>query len=283
MPSFQLFRFRLHKPRQSPLFPKDLPPPEVLREALSERPSLQTRKAEWRIGNVEILDDDGLYFKLGRRQETITETVREGDFEDAFSDETVSTHVILDVGLEVCAIFLKPELSQSVSGLATRLRNLVQNSRAVSERGIDVEIDPIKNPESFIKMLREAHRIESFSFSVTRPNIVDTESLFVRPAQEFIRASSFGEALVTLKDAKGERGGDMDTLEPIVRNAAATGQDVSARIRTRPGSKSVKRHLNKNYVTDDIGDADPKQDAKSVIATLRNLYERIRHSDGKRS
>ncbi|EPY01171.1 hypothetical protein [Magnetospirillum fulvum] len=283
MSSFQLFRFRLHKPRQVPLFPKDLPAQDVLREALLERPLLQTRNAEWRIGNVEVLDANGLYFKLGRRQEAIKETVREGDFEDAFSDETVSTHIILDVNLEVCAIFLKPELSQSVGGLANRLKALVQNSKAVSERQIDVEIDPIKNPESFIKMLREAYRIESFRFTVTRPNIIDTESLFVKPTQDFIMASSFGEAAVTLKDAKGEQGGDIDVLEPIVRNAAATGQDVSARVRTKKGSKPTNKHLNKNYVTDDIGDADPKQDAKGVISTLRNLYDRIRQSDDKRS
>lgn len=47
----------------------------------------------------------------------------------------------------------------------------------------------------------------------------------------------------------------------------------------KKGSRAVRKHLNKNYVKDDIGDADPKQDAKGIIGTLRNLYHKVRRSD----
>lgn len=263
------------------IFPADLPPETILAQAIEERPSRQMRRGEWRIGNVHRLDGDGYYFKLGKRQAKLKEQVREGDFEEEFLEESLSTHVVLDARLEVSAIVSKPELASSPLSLARQLRALVQSSEACKSRAIDVEIDPIKDPANFLNILRSASRIEGFRFVVTRPNMFDTEKLFVKPTEEFVRQASFGEAVIQLKDPKGAEGGSLETLEPIIRNAAATGQDVSARVRLTSTGRPILKHLNRNYVTEEIGEDDPKEGAEGILARIRRLYESIRHSNGR--
>ena len=62
---FNPFRIKAFLP---PLFAEQVARPEVVRRAVNEKPTtlVGARGVRWHIGNVEPIDDNGLYLRLGR-------------------------------------------------------------------------------------------------------------------------------------------------------------------------------------------------------------------------
>lgn len=58
-------------------------PCELLRRALEERPEAAGRLGVvWHVGNLESLDDSGIYFRFGKTTRATIEAYRDGRFGD---------------------------------------------------------------------------------------------------------------------------------------------------------------------------------------------------------
>lgn len=72
---FQLFRIKVQEPAQKSFLFSNKPTSELLVLAIKEKPSAELRKGyTWHIGNIFLLDDEGLYFALGRTANSIVES-----------------------------------------------------------------------------------------------------------------------------------------------------------------------------------------------------------------
>ena len=67
MLEFQLFRVKAFHLAEGLPFPNRPTPSELLRSAIKSGPSKELRPGvTWRIGNVEELDENGVYFRFGK-------------------------------------------------------------------------------------------------------------------------------------------------------------------------------------------------------------------------
>ena len=84
MLEFLIFRIKVFPPSQESLFPDERrAPQQILREAIRALPELELRQGfVWHIGNVAEIEDDALYFRIGRTSKTTIEVYRDGKFSD---------------------------------------------------------------------------------------------------------------------------------------------------------------------------------------------------------
>ena len=80
--NFQLFKIKVHKRKQLDLYAEAPPLPSIiLREAILSRPIRQMGNGdERRIGNILIIDDNSMFFRLGRARKRVKEVISHDDF-----------------------------------------------------------------------------------------------------------------------------------------------------------------------------------------------------------
>lgn len=273
MLNFQLFSIKVFPSKQGLLFEGPKKPTEILREAIYSKPPAEIKKGGiWHIGNTSEIDKNGLYLRVGRLTKAKREVYEDGNFKDEEFEEAPYTHVFLDVALEVCAIAKKSRLSQTPTGIANRLIELLNKSETAKRYDAIFEIDKINNPKDLIAHLREAYVISKFWITFTRPNPFNTKSDFLDP---------FSKLLIEVHGQKGKaevEGEDLKpkSLEELTRSAAATGDDASAWLRLKEKGPRRIISLKKNPVflqQEDV--ADDKQ-KKTLLRLLRELYRKIR-------
>src|SRR5438093_737051 len=202
MLEFQLFRIRIYPSQQRELFAREITRPQMLREAIRSLPSGEFRRGLiWHIGNVTPIDENGLYFRLGRTSTSTLEIYdeEEGGFIDQEFETAPYTHAIVDVELEVCAIAKKTRLSPSTAGIARQFVRLLNESEKVVEFHALFEIDDVKDPEDFIGHLKRAYSISKFWVLFSRPNAFDANEHFVKPFQRMVEASKAEKGKAELK------------------------------------------------------------------------------------
>lgn len=159
-------------------------PSTLLRTSLSEVPTAELRKGQiWRIGNLKMIDETGAYFAFGRMRKSAIERF---DIERAILLQEMTptapyTHVLLDVGLQVAAIAAESKLAAAPASIAKRLAQVLSRSKVAQSNMAEIEDSEIRDPESFIGYLREAHAIRSFTFHFKPPNPFDVENEIHRP------------------------------------------------------------------------------------------------------
>lgn len=254
------------------LFAQQKDRPEILREIILSLPSAQLRKGvTWHIGNITALDENGLYFRIGRASRSMLETYQEGNFLDEEFETAPYTHVVLDIGLEVCAIAQKTKLSPKPIGIAHQLVKLLARSAQEQLYNVEFEIDEINDPEDFMTHLRKARRISNFWVTFSRPNPFDREADFIQPLVSFLDRSNGDRGKV---DVQAKGGLDPATLEAVVRSVATVGDDAGARIYEEEGDKRVR--LSGNPVIIPEEDLANDQQRRRFLQRVRELYGRIR-------
>lgn len=175
----------MYEPRQTRLFVREVQEkdrPAVLKEIVSSLPSAALKRdITWHIGNVTVLDETGLYFRIGRISRSTLGTYEGGNFVDQEFETAPYTHVVLDTRLQVCAIAQKAKLSPKPTGIAHRLVELLTKRTHERLYSLEFEIHPINDPEDFISYLRKARLVTSFWVTFSRPNDIDVEADFVKP------------------------------------------------------------------------------------------------------
>jgi hypothetical protein len=273
MLEFQMFRIKVYPSKQAFLFEHHKTPSEILKDVILSLPSAELRKGMiWHIGNVSILEEGGLYFRIGRTTKSTLEIYKNGNFEEQEFETAPYTHVVLDIRLEVCVIAKKSKLSPKTTGIANQFVRLLNESTRARQIKANFEIDEINDPTDFITHLRQAFSVSKFWVTFSRPNAFDVNEDFIKPMEKL------------LKDSEGEKGkteleGDNlnpESLEDIARSAASTGNDATAWLQPSETSRKIRKRLKGNPVIvmqEDV--ADPEHKMK-ILQLIRENYKRVK-------
>jgi hypothetical protein len=134
------------------------------------------------------------------------------------------------------------------------------------------EVAEVKDPESFVTYLRQAHVITRFTVTFSRPNAIDASDDFLKPCQRALSGVGGEKGKV---EFSGEHlaGG---ALEEVSRSAAATGDDASATMRMLKDGRKQTKHLKGNQVFLAEEDITTDEGKESFAERIKKMYERIR-------
>jgi hypothetical protein len=275
MLEFELFRIQVYPPPQLKLFENPKSPSQILREVIDSLPEAKLRRGMiWHVGNVAVIDNHSLYFRLGRITPSTREIYRNGKFEELTFEEAPYTHVLLDIDLELCAIAKKVKLGARTAPVARQLIRLLNKSEKNIEIQAEFEIRVINDPRDFLTHLQQAHTVSKFWVTFTKSNAWDADEDFYKPMQRLL-SDTIGDQGKT--EIEGPNLG-RESLEELARSAASIGNDAGAILQPHPKSKKIRRSLKGSpaiYNTEeDISDDKTKE---QMLKDIREVYNRVRH------
>lgn len=275
--TFYLFRIRVYPSKQMHLFDIEKVPSEIIRDTILSMPSLPSwRGSIWQIGNVQRLDNTGMYFRLGRTSRSTIELYENGNFIDVEFESAPYTHVLLDVELELCAIAKKTKLAPHSKGIARQFVRLLNESEMNRKIKAEFEIAELTDPEDFISYIRKAHGIQRFWFTFSRPNPFDSADI-LKPLERMLTEvdAQKGKTEIKGKNLSSE------ILESIARSSAATGEDAAAILQLEPNTPTVRKRLRENPMVITRDDVDAAEEMFNLLRYMRTVYNRIRGVDGE--
>lgn len=269
-----LFRIKFVASSQISLFPPSvLATSEVFRLALEERPSVEKRETLfWRIGNLQHFSRTSGSFAIGR---TTTTTLAKFDpdrseFMDGPFQDSPYTYCVYDLHLGLVAIARKSRLG-SITSVSKRLSELLSATEIVQSNNIDVLVDPIPDPETFLRKIQEAEAVHKFKATFTGPNPFDADGLFQRPLSVYCQRANGRKGSVEIEGAALNK----EVVVNVARSTAATGNKATARISYRRGGKAQNIELKGDqvkrvYSADDHDKAAVAEDMRAEYAKVRN-------------
>ncbi len=268
-----LFRIKFIRPKQRTLFHDDRTPSELFQAAIQEKPSVELREDYlWHIGNINIIDKTGGSFAVGKttRKAVGKYDAQEGNFIEEFFEEGAYTYCVYDCEIGILAIAKKTKLAPTTKGIAFKLKKLLESTESVEKNGIDLKIDIISDPESFIQKLVASYSLKQFTAHFTGPNPIDADELFQKPLSVYCQAIGGNKGKVVVEG---------ESLEPemaieITKSAASTANEASARIIERYGERPKTIHLKGNPVKK-IYDEEKFQ-LHTALVDMRGEYKRVR-------
>lgn len=255
------------------MFEKDYTPAEIFYMAINEKPTISNRlNHTWHIGNIEPLLENSGYFRVGRTTKRTVERYDEqsGDFIDQAEEESPYTHVIYNLEIGFMGIAKKTRLSPSTRGIANTIKKLMFETRIVKSSGVDVEIQPISDPEGFINKISSAYAIKKFTATFTGPNPFDADEYFQKPSSKLVKETN-AQSGKTILDGKEL---DSEVLTEITKSTAATGNNASAYIQENIGEKPKKYNLSGDPIKKRYDEKD--HNIEQVAKDLYNEYQKVR-------
>lgn len=272
MLEFQLFRLRVVSARQFKLFEQAETIPNILEQILLSKPEAWSRHGSvWHIGNVLKISDTGFYFRIGRATNSKIEVFADGRFQDHQFETAPYTHGFLDTTLELCVLAKKNSLNPTTLGIARQFAKLLREARKNDGRIESIEIDPVKNPDSFLEMIDAAYSVTKLTFSVSRPNHFNVDEDFIKPLERLLQEAD-------ADGGKAELGGesiDKTVVDAIAVSTASTGGDVSARIKDSASAKSRRIKLDNNPVVEPVEDITSDQDKRDFMNKVSTRFRKL--------
>lgn len=267
-----LYRIKLIKSTQVPLFARDLSATQILLEAISEKPSkIQENGTGWTIGNVVNESEYTGSFAIGRiTTKSVEKYDKEtGDFIDEVDEAGPYTLAFFDASIGLLGILKKSNVSASPASIASRIRELLEVTGVVINSEVEVNIAFIPDPDDFIVKLRSAYCIRRFRASFTGPNPVDADEIFQKPLSVYCQTmeASSGAVEVVGNDINAE------AAEAVARSTAATANTASATIVESEGGQSCRIHLKKGALVLQI---DAEAGRSAVLKEIKSEYRRVR-------
>lgn len=272
---FQMFRIRVRPTNQLHLYQEDLTPQEIVKQTILSLPQVELRKGvTWRIGNVQLINGTGLYFRIGRTSKSTLEMFKDSNFVEQEFDTAPYTHVILDINLEVCAIAKKPKLSKTTIGIANQFAKLLKDSKKAQELQASFNIGDIKDPDDFISYLRSSQAITKYWMTFSNPNPWDANTDIVKPLQGWVQNSHAEKGKAEIE------GENLDSvlLEELSRSIAATGDEAGAWLIPEFGNKRVCKRLRGNPAILSSDEFTEENHFIRLLNDLRRKYAIIRGS-----
>lgn len=277
MLEFQLFRIRVLLSNQLPLLAhRPNTPSEILKETVLAFSDASFRKdAIWHVGNVQLINKDGVYLRLGKTTKSKLEVFEDGSFRDQIFEIAPYTHVVLDFNLELCAIAKKPRLAPRTTAIARRFRLLLNKSEKAQKLGVEFEIEEISDPHDFIFYLSRAFAVSKFEVTFSRLNAWDANSDIIKPLQSMLAdlGGEQGKTEIKGKELKTEM------LEELARSIASTGDKAAAWLQMEKGAKKVKKVLKEKPVYLKHEDLIDEEKIRGFLAHLKDRYSEIRGND----
>lgn len=269
---FHLYRTKFIKPTQVDLFHPELSPREMLETGLAERPSVELRQNNvWHIGNVEYIDNDSGRFAIGRTTLTTVEKFDEktGNFTELVDDSGPYTFVYFDSSIGLLGIGKKTRVAADVKSIARKIQRLLASTKLVVHNKIDVRVEFIRDPESFLQKIFSAYAIKRFKATFTGPNPVDADELFQKPMSYYCQQLEADQGNVTVA---GESLNE-DAVAAVAKSTAATANDAMATIQNHKGERPVnisfKGDAKKVVVEQDMEKID-------VLRAIQTSYREVR-------
>lgn len=269
---YHLYRTKFIKPSQVDLFQPELSAREMLETGLAERPSIQLRENHvWHVGNVEYFSDGEGRFAIGR---TTLKTVEKfdastGNFTELVDDSGPYTFVYFDSKLGLLGIGKKTKVAADVKSIARKIQKLLLSTALVKRNNIDVRVEFIRDPESFLQKLYAAYAIKRFKATFTGPNPIDADELFQKPMSYYCQQLEAEQGSVIVA---GESLNE-NSVAAVAKSTAATANDASAVIQNsrgeRPVSISFKGDAKKVIVEQDT-------EKEGVLWVIQNTYKEVR-------
>jgi hypothetical protein len=221
------------------MFHSELTAREMFETGLDERPSLELRANNvWHIGNVEKITNSGGRFAIGRTTKATIEKFdsTSGNFKELIDDSGPYTFVYFDSELGLLGIAKKTKVAPDVKSIARKIQKLLLNTALVMHHQIEVRVDFIPDPESFLQKIRSAYAIKKFNAYFTGPNPIDADELFQKPMSIYCQRleGEYGRVMVTGVSL------NEDSVTAVAKSTAATGNSASASIQPEKGTRQIK-------------------------------------------
>jgi hypothetical protein len=273
-----LFRIKVLLDPQRDAFRPTAPRPDILREAIESRPGAEsTRGRTWWIANTEPVGAEGLYFRFGRNAPRVLPiSDGAGDFGERFVEAAPHVHIVVDLATEVCAISHNADLAATPEAIARRLKEVLNSTGATEKFGVRFHVSAIKQPDTFLHELQAAYAVTSFTIYFTPPNPFDIKDDFHKEMEALAQeaGASTGRTVI--------RGEALDTerLERLTRSAAATGDNVRARVKTERGTKPRPAALKGTTARVTApATAETEGGRRGLLARVKEAYQQIRGND----
>ena len=268
---FELFRLRLHETLFSSLATRK----SAILSAVDSSFILNFRDHEWRIGNITLLDENGVYFTFGRKSDlgVIQYDSNARGFADARVPNWPFSHVFLDANLGVIAISRNSRLSREADSIANRLRDLFANYPPIADFWT-VELKPIDDPDRFIEKLESAFSIKKFGFEFLRPNPFDIDEDLQKPLEEYLVESGAVRGEVEIEGANL----NPTIIEQQARSAIVSSTNAWAVVKESKESPPIKISSQDNaFETKEIGiDPEDVDELRRGIEIIREIYRSLR-------
>lgn len=277
MLEFQLFRIQVVY--ALPLFKtgKEFKKPsEILKETILAFSRAEfSKEATWRIGNVQVINGEGIYLRLGKTSKSTLEIFENGKFQDQIFETAPYTHVVIDLKYEICAIAKKTKLAPKTKTIANHFKRLLNKSVKAKELGVEFNIDEIKDPQDFIFYLKTAYAVSKFRLTFKRPNAWDVSKDFIEPLQKGLAEVDGTQGTVEVKGQEL----NVETLEELTRSVASTGDTAIAWLQLEAGAKKkTKKVLKENLAWMRHEDLIDEESIRRFVECMRDRYREIRQS-----
>jgi hypothetical protein len=270
---YHLYRVKFIKPAQVSLFGSLSTPQQIFERALSERPSLDARANNvWHIGNVEHITADAGRFAVGRITKTTVEKfdVTSGNFTELVDDSGPYTFVYFDSTIGLLGVARKSRVANEVEGIARSIQRLLASTTPVRETGVDVRVDKIPDPLSFLEKIYHAYATKRFKANFTGPNPIDADELFQKPMSYYAQQLGADQGSVIVAGPSLNE----DAVASVAKSTAATGNGASALIQEEKGSPlthiSFRGEARKIVVEADV---DPERTLRAIQSAYREVRE----------
>jgi len=226
--------------------------------------------------------DEGVSFQMGRVQAVTAPHFDEVDhsFFEAETERAPFTWGVFDQKNQSCGILKRSGVSLSAREISSKLEILLNSTNIPEEAGFRVVVDPIVDPDGFIKQLQNAHSIVKFSFTAEFENPFDVEGLIQRPAEKFNEAVGGTRTKV---EVEGDSL-DKEILEDLSRAVAATGDDAAASVRTTERAPSKRIYLKGTPLQEPVPLQEPMETEDAInplqlmLKATRDAYNRLRNA-----
>ncbi len=276
--TFYLYRLKIERSKEPGFFDDTTSSPsEIIRAAIEEKPSKEIRKGNtWHIGNIEQIDNNGLFFAFGRVTKSIVEKFDEesGDFLEEPENQAPYTYVVVDLEYQVCAVAQKSKIAPKVSQIARNLAKLLNETDKVKNNNLKFVMAEISDPHEFLEYVRAAYAIRRFNISFSPPNPWDVEHDFQKPMEKLLGETGGSKGKTTIQGDNLEK----DPIEKLAAAAAATGNTASAQMQQEKDQKFVTKKIGGNPTTLTTDEFATSEEKKTLLSKIIALYRSVRNA-----
>lgn len=223
-----LYRAKFIKPAQQHFFAEDLSPKEIFWRAIKEKPSLKLYNGKWHIGNIKKLSENSGVFAVGKTTSKLLDKFDEEtkDFTNEENTESPFTLVYYNLKIGLVSIVNKTKVSKTTKSIASRLCKMFNDTEVVKEQKVNVEIEDIKNPLTFLSQIDSAYSIKKFTAHFGGPNPFDADEHFQKPMSVYLQNANGikGKTEIIGEDL------DADVVHKTAVSLASTGNAATAKI-----------------------------------------------------
>lgn len=279
---FYLYRIKVVYPVQGDLFSKHnegkCSTGSLIKSAVEEMKNMSLDDGAWLIGNIEFLDSEGIAFNIGKKikKNLPKHDPKKSVFVQEDNEEAPNTQIFIHLEEELCAIAHSPNLAAKTVTAANKFIKMLNLSQVAKTNNIKFTVQSLKDPTNFIEHLESAYSVENFAITFTRPNPINIEK------------DIYGPLTQTLQEAGGEKGKasfsgksglDTNVVEKMARSVSATGDNATAKVKSKKDEKAVPRSLKENPLFFVFESPRDKQTKKGLLEKMLDSYRSLQNKN----